>query len=494
MLIFSLVLKGIFIICSAGILIYCFTNFYLMILFLLKRNRNKVKKLHIDEELPFVSIQLPIYNERYVAKRLLDKIAEISYPKERMLIQVLDDSNDDTVSLTLQMAKELEEKGFEIQHLHRENRTGFKAGALKEAIKTSKGDYLAIFDADFLPTEDFLLKAISQFDDPTVGLVQARWSFVNGEYNLLTKLQSIQLNVHFTIEQGGRSNSDFFSQFNGTAGVWRKQAIEEAGGWEIDTLTEDLDLSYRAQLKGWKSVFLVDLPAPSELPVEINGLKSQQHRWMKGGAECAKKLLLQVWGSEIPLVLKYHASIHLLASSVYILLFLFSLTNLVLAFTSGAVSINTWQMYAYQAPMVAIFAVYLVGNYIALEPVSRTFFNLIRFVLIFPIFLMVSMGLCLHNAVAVISGWWGVKTDFIRTPKYGIIKSKDKFSGKAYFANTLSLLTYLEGIFAVLFLSVAVYTFMNGNREFFVTIAAFGIGFLIVFGLTIFTSIIPRKL
>ena len=285
------------------ITLYCIVQFHLLIRY--KRSKahdTTLPLLSLDtphENLPLITIQLPIFNEKYVVERLIANIIKLEYPKERLEIQVLDDSTDHTLILAKSAVDHYKSEGFDIQHITRENRKGFKAGALKEATKYAKGEYIAIFDADFLPEPTFLRKVLPYFNDPKVGVVQARWEHINQEFSLLTRLQAFQLNVHFTVEQRGRDVSDYLLQFNGTAGIWRKETITNAGGWEADTLTEDLDLSYRAQLKGWKIVFRDDIGAPAELPSEINGLKSQQFRWMKGGAETARKMLPSIWGSSL---------------------------------------------------------------------------------------------------------------------------------------------------------------------------------------------------
>ena len=231
-----------------------------------------------DEDLPHVTIQLPMFNERYVAQRLIDAVAQIDYPRDRLEIQVLDDSTDDTTELCAQVVAQKREEGLDIVLIHREDRTGYKAGALEEGMHVAKGEFIAVFDADFVPKKDFLRQTIDYFTDPGIGMVQARWEHINREYSLLTRAQAILLDGHFVLEHTARNRSGRFFNFNGTAGIWRKQAILDAGGWEHDTLTEDLDLSYRSQLAGWRFMFLRDVTAPSEIPVEMNAFKAQQHR------------------------------------------------------------------------------------------------------------------------------------------------------------------------------------------------------------------------
>lgn len=287
------------------IAVYCFSQFFLWLDYRqAKRQSNtqpiSLKKATLTDDLPFVTIQLPIFNEMYVVERLIDNIVNINYPKDKFQIHVLDDSTDETVEITRKKVAEYQAKGFDIEQITRTNRQGYKAGALKEATTQAKGDLIAIFDADFLPKPDFLLSTVPYFKEEKVGVVQTRWEHINKNYSLLTRLQAMQLDVHFTVEQNGRFVGNSLLQFNGTAGVWRKETIADAGGWEADTLTEDLDLSYRAQLKDWKIIYLEAVGSPAELPAEMNGLKSQQFRWMKGGAENARKNLVRIWSSDVP--------------------------------------------------------------------------------------------------------------------------------------------------------------------------------------------------
>src|SRR5690606_14478299 len=264
-----------------------------------------------ESQLPRVTVQLPIYNEGGVAGRLIDNIVRLRYPADRLEIQVLDDSTDDTRTLLAGRVARYRAVGIDIHHLHRPNRQGYKAGALRDGLQTATGEFVAIFDADFLPESDFLLRTIPHFANLRTGVVQTRWTHLNEGYSWLTRTQAFLLNIHFTIEQKGRQSGDYFLQFNGTAGVWRRAAIDDAGGWEADTLTEDLDLSYRAQLKGWKIAYLEDITAPGELPAEMYALKSQQFRWMKGGAENARKLIPAILRSNLPFQVKTFAIAHL---------------------------------------------------------------------------------------------------------------------------------------------------------------------------------------
>ena len=282
-----------------------------------------------SEEVPFVTIQLPVFNEMYVMERLLENIVKLKYPKEKLEIQVLDDSTDESVETTALQIKKLQEQGIDIQHICRTNRQGFKAGALKEGLKTTKGEIIAIFDADFLPEEDWLLKTVPYFKDEKIGVVQTRWGHINRNYSTLTKIQAFALDAHFTLEQVGRNSKGHFINFNGTAGLWRKECIYDAGNWEGDTLTEDLDLSYRAQLKKWEFKYLENVETPAELPVIISAARSQQFRWNKGGAENFQKMTKRVLkAKELPLKTKIHSVLHLLNSSMFLNVFIVAILSI----------------------------------------------------------------------------------------------------------------------------------------------------------------------
>lgn len=408
------------------------------------------------DELPFVTIQLPIFNERYVVERLIDNVTQFDYPKDKFEIHVLDDSTDDTINITRRKVEEFKAKGFQIEQITRKNRKGYKAGALKEGMQFAKGEFIAIFDADFLPKPDFLLKTLPWFKDPNVGVVQTRWEHINEDYSLITRLQAMQLNVHFRVEQVGRMNGNYLLQFNGTAGVWRRQAIEEAGGWEADTLTEDLDLSIRAQLKGWKIQYLENVGSPAELPVEMNSLKSQQFRWMKGGAETAKKMLPTVWRSELSLGKKVQATIHLLSSTVFVFVFAMGVFSVPLLLLFGALIQDgiSKDFFAYfLVGLMSIIAVYYVANVSPHNGGGFSIRKLLKFIFLFPLFLALSMGLSLHNTIAVIEGYRGKKSPFIRTPKFNIKSIRDKLNQTNYLNHQVSWITILEGVFALYFLA-----------------------------------------
>ena len=464
---------------------YCLLQFHLLYWYKKGEIKQYLHEEKSDKDLPLVTIQLPIFNEMYVVERLIDKIAEIEYPKDKLQIQILDDSTDETVKLSQKKVDEYLAKGFDIELRHRVDRTGYKAGALKEGMESAKGEFIAIFDADFLPNKDFLKKTIPYFQNEDVGVVQTRWEHINEDYSLITQLQALQLNVHFTVEQNGRRRGDYLLQFNGTAGVWRTQTIEEAGGWEADTLTEDLDLSIRAQLKGWKIMFLEEIGSPAELPAEMNGLKSQQYRWMKGGAETARKMLPTVWRSDLPFFTKVHATGHLMASSIFVFVFLIGVFSVPLLFGMAQLGINTGWYTFFLIGWVSIIAIYYVANVATNfknEPFTK---RILKFVVLFPLFLALSMGLSLHNTVAVIQGYFGKKSPFVRTPKFNIKTISDSFTNRNYLMKKLSWTTIAEGIMAIYFLGGVIAGIQSANYTFLIFHSLLSLGYGTIFYYTI---------
>lgn len=406
------------------------------------------------EVFPFVTVQLPIYNEQYVVERLIDKVAEFDYPRDRFEIHILDDSTDETVDIVAQKVAAYRAEGLQIEQIRRKNRQGFKAGALRDAMPFAKGEFIAIFDADFLPEKDFLRCTLPYFKKKDVGVVQTRWDHINEDYSLLTRLQAIQLNVHFSVEQMGRMAGNHFLQFNGTAGVWRRRTIEEAGGWEADTLTEDLDLSIRAQLKGWHIEYLEGVGSPAELPAEMNSLKSQQFRWMKGGAETAKKILPTIWRSPISWTKKFQATHHLLASTIFLFVFLMGVFSVPVLFFLGETNLLhlNGEFFGYFfLGLLSIASIYFVANVAAPFNEGPWYKRLFKFVVLFPLFLSMSMGLSLHNSVAVIQGFRGKRSPFVRTPKFNIRTVKDSFINKKYIERKISWTTVFEAFLALYF-------------------------------------------
>lgn len=399
-------------------------------------------------EVPYVTIQLPIYNELYVVERLIDAVSSIEYPPNRLEIQVLDDSTDETIELVAQKIAEWQKKGIDIQQIRRTNRQGYKAGALSEGLKTAKGEFIAIFDADFIPKSNFLTITIPYFNTPNIGVVQTRWTHINEKYSLLTQLQAFGLDAHFSIEQSGRIEGGYFINFNGTAGLWRKTCINDAGGWHSDTLTEDLDLSYRAQLNGWKFVYLQQIESPAELPVEISALKSQQFRWMKGAAECARKHIINVLKApNLSIGAKIHGFFHLTNSTAFICALWLSVLSVPILWVK-----NHHPEYRNVFLLTSLFQYSLVILGVFYWVSFRHRQDWVTFFWQFPLFLSFMMGLSLHNAIAVIEGFIGKKTPFIRTPKFNIKIQTDKWIRNKYIAKKLSWEVFIEGFLALYFL------------------------------------------
>ncbi|MBN1637950.1 MAG: glycosyltransferase family 2 protein [Ignavibacteriales bacterium] len=416
---------------SLLILLLFSSHGFIMLFYHNKYARNVPKPLDDVDCADIVTIQLPLYNELYVVRRLINSICSIDYPKDKIEIQVLDDSTDETVNIVEKVVKEKQALGFDIQHIRRDNRVGFKAGALKEGLKTAKGKFVAIFDADFMPKPDFLKQTLRYFSSPKVGMVQSRWEHLNEDYSMLTKVQALALNGHFVIEQSVRNKAGFFIQFNGTAGVWRKECIEDAGNWHTDTLTEDLDLSYRAQLKGWKFIYLRDFTTPAELPLEMNALKAQQFRWTKGAIETMKKTLPLVWKSKVSLRIKLQGTFNLTNNFVFPFILMAGILNVPLIFIKNS---GPWgNIFNLMAIFVLAFVSSFLFYFYAQKDVHTDWRKKIVY---FPLFMAGSMGMALNNTRAVIEGLLNRKSAFIRTPKYKVMKKGDSFTKNKYFKNT----------------------------------------------------------
>jgi cellulose synthase/poly-beta-1,6-N-acetylglucosamine synthase-like glycosyltransferase len=429
------------------------------------------------EELPMVTVQLPLYNELHVAQRLVEAICALDYPRARLEIQVLDDSTDQTVELLAGIITAKRAEGFMIEHLVRGNREGFKAGALKEGLRTARGEFIAIFDADFIPSPDFLLHAVPHLvADNRLGLVQGRWEHLNYDYSLLTRIQGMALDAHFAMEQQIRNRGNYFMNFNGTAGIWRTSCIVDAGDWQSDTLTEDLDLSYRAQLRGWHFLYLNDLAVPAELPSEIHGMKSQQFRWTKGAIETAKKHLRAVWNSELRFGVKLQSTIHLTSNIVFPCIVIVALLNIPIVILK-----HTRPELAPFFDFMSIFAVASISSflfYLTAQRNLRTDWR--RRMLLFPVFMASTMGLAVNNTRAVVEALVGRRTEFQRTPKYNILKKGDSWRGSNYRNASISFDVIVELLFATYFL------FGVGMSLHFADITAlpFQLMFLFGFGLS----------
>lgn len=428
-------------------------------------------------DLPKITVQLPVYNERYVVERLIDAVAKFNYPRELLEIQLLDDSTDETSSIIKKRITLYPDINF--QYIHRQDRQGFKAGALREGLAKTTGEYIAIFDADFVPHPDFIMETIAHFQDPRVGMVQSRWTHLNEDYSIFTRLQAFALDAHFTVEQTGRNLQQAFINFNGTGGIWRKSCIIDAGNWQDDTLTEDLDLSYRAQQKGWKFVFREDIESPAELPPVMSAIKSQQFRWTKGGAECAAKHLKNVLKDHHSLAKKWHASAHLLNSVLFVAVLTVAITSIPLWWGFYHGILPDWLLKVakvFLGSFVIVSGVYLSAN-ISLAKYKGA--STIKFLWELPLFLIVSMGLSLHNSQAVWEGLTGKKSPFVRTPKYNLKKS-DKWWRNSYHSLKMPITTYLEAALALIFAWMLYLAIANGQLEMIVFHGMLFLGFSIV--------------
>ncbi len=452
------ILLGIYIFCLTLILIYSLLQ--LSLSYAYARNRKKkaaeIHPIFDPNNCQKVTIQLPMYNEEYVAERIIETCAAFDYPRDRFDIQVLDDSTDETKDIIAKKVAEVAATGVQIEHIHRIDRTGYKAGALDAAMDRVKGEFIAIFDADFVPDPDWLQKTMPHFNNENVGVVQTRWGHLNKSYSLLTELQAFGLNGHFAAEQGGRNAAGHFINFNGTGGVWRKKCIESAGGWEHDTLTEDLDLSYRAQLRGWKFKYLEHVVAPAELPITMSALKAQQHRWMKGGAECFVKMWKTILTfKNVKRSDRIHGMAHLFNSSVFFFILLMSLLSLTVLHIKDSFSDLNWIIQF--GSIFIISTVFLVYYYWLAyrDKTANTFTSFLRFLGRFFQFLVVSLGLSLSNTVAVLEGYFGIKSSFVRTPKFNVNK-KSEFKGNKYDKKSISILTIGEGVLMSVFAFTAI--------------------------------------
>lgn len=411
-----------------------------------------------SDEIPFVTVQLPIYNEKYVIERLLENIVQLHYPKHKLEIQVLDDSTDESVVLTKNLITNYANQGIDIKHITRQIRTGFKAGALKAGLETAKGEFIAIFDSDFLPKSDWLLKTIPNFKNSRVGVVQTRWGHLNRNYSILTKIQAFALDAHFTLEQTGRNSKQHCINFNGTAGVWRKSCIIDAGNWESDTLTEDLDLSYRAQLKNWKFIYLENVETPAELPAIISAARSQQFRWNKGGAENFVKMASKVIGSDtISNKTKFHGLLHLLNSSMFLCIFTMAVLSVPMLFVKNYFS-HISLYFDIMIFFIITSIIFFICYWFTYKNIQGGgFSNFINYIGMFFTFYAIAMGFSFQNSIAVLEGLFGKKSEFIRTPKFNIEALKDKWKENVYISKTISKSTIIEG-FLVLYFLFGLYT------------------------------------
>jgi cellulose synthase/poly-beta-1,6-N-acetylglucosamine synthase-like glycosyltransferase len=452
--------------------VYGWHRYYLVYLYMRHRGKGPQAGPPLDPP-PIVTIQLPLYNEMYVADRLIDAVCRIEYPRDRLEIQVLDDSADETQGIAALAVRRFAAEGVDIKYVHRDTRTGFKAGALEAGLRVARGEFIAIFDADFIPAPDFLSRLMPHFADPKVGMVQARWGHINQDYSLLTKIQAILLDGHFVLEHGARHRSGRFFNFNGTAGVWRRAAIDDAGGWQHDTLTEDLDLSYRAQLRGWQFVFVADVIAPAEVPVEMNGFKSQQHRWAKGSVQTCRKLLPSILRAKIPLAVKVEAFFHLTANFNYPLMCVLS----ILMFPSMVIRYNMgwYEMLLIDVPLFFA-ATFSVCNFymVCQREIHKDWRARIRYL---PFLMSIGIGLSINNTRAVFEALFHRRTEFTRTPKYRIEADNDEWVGKKY-RQSVAVQPLIELALGLYFTATVFYALANQIYGTLPFLVLFQIGFL----------------
>ncbi len=433
---------------------------YILVYLYYKHRRNRTTEPPAYfEDLPRLTVQLPIFNEQYVVERLLENICQLKYPKEKLDIQVLDDSTDETVEVATTLVERLAAQGHPITYHHRTNREGFKAGALAEGLKTATGEFVAIFDADFTPPEDFLLRTIHHFTDPSIGMVQTRWTHINRGYSLLTNVEAILLDGHFVLEHSGRARAGVFFNFNGTAGLWRRVAIEEGGGWQHDTLTEDTDLSYRVQLKGWKFIYRQDIECPAELPVEMTAFKTQQARWAKGLVQTGKKILPRVLKSDAPLHTKIEAWYHLTANISYPLMIILStlmMPAMIIRFDQGWFQMLYIDLPLFMASTFSVSSFYLVSQR---ELFPRSW---LRTLLYLPVLMALGIGLTITNTKAVLEALAGKQSAFARTPKYRVESKQDRVRATKY-RKRLGWIPWAELLIGTYFAFTAVYALENDN-------------------------------
>jgi len=482
---------GAYVVALSYVTIYCLLQLHLLTAYL---NRKPTPLPAKPTTLPLVTVQLPFYNELYVAERVIDAVCAFDYPRDRLQVQILDDSTDETVAIVARRVDYWKQRGIDIIQVCRTDRRGYKAGALADGMADATGEFIAIFDADFVPEPDFLTVSIPHFADDKVGVVQSRWEHLNEDFSVITRLQALQLNVHFTVEQSGRRAADLFAQFNGTAGIWRRSCIEDAGGWKADTLTEDLDLSIRAQLRGWTVRYLEQNLAPAELPVEMNAFNSQQHRWMKGGAETARKLLPKLWrDGRLTLGKKLHITSHLLASSIFLFVFLLGVLSIPTAMAVAHFALPAWVFTGFLIATIAVGGVYYVGNVKASWRDLGYWRALLRFAILFPLFLCLSMGLSLHNTVAVLQGFGGKRSPFIRTPKFAV-GAGNSVKANRYRLDKLRWTTIGEGVLALSFATALVWGIHTGNTFFTVFHGMLTAGYAAIFIITLRHTFAPNSI
>lgn len=469
-----------------GILAFSLMELQLVVVGWIRKNNTQLPALLADtvsNNLPNVTIQLPIFNEQYVAARIIDAVVALQYPRQCLQIQVLDDSTDQTLLISQQKIAHYQALGYNISLLHRHHRTAYKAGALQAALPLATGSFVALFDADFVPSPNFLLHTLPYFDQAKVGAVQTRWGHLNRNYSLLTRIQAFFIDTHFAVEQSGRTAGNFCLNFNGTAGIWRKTTITDAGGWQADTLTEDLDLSYRAQLKGWTIAFVEHIICPAELPADMRAFKLQQHRWIKGGVETLKKMLPQIWQGKLSIAQKINATAHLLSSSIYIAILLNAIVSGVLLFAHAAAlpPYVAQYVYLYTLSNVALLSIGFTTWYKSRQ-VGQFFWA--DWVWLFPFCLAISFGMSAHNTWAAWQGYRGQKSAFERTPKFNLIQTADNWQQKRYTHYRLGIMWWIELALLGYFVTTLAYAWHTKQYVFVIqhALATLGFGMMVYYG------------
>ncbi|MCA1584568.1 MAG: glycosyltransferase family 2 protein [Acidobacteria bacterium] len=453
--------------------VYGWHRYYLVYLYMKHKDQEPLPQGVLDP-LPFVTIQLPLYNEMYVVDRVVDAVCRLDYPRDRLEIQVLDDSADETQEIAELAVRRHRAHGIDITYIHRTNRVGYKAGALDEGLAVARGDFVAIFDADFIPRPDFLMQTVPYFSDSGVAMVQARWGHINEDYSLLTKIQAILLDAHFVLEHGSRNRGGCFFNFNGTAGIWRREAIADGGGWQHDTLTEDLDLSYRTQLRGWKFVFLPSHVAPAELPVEMNAFKSQQHRWAKGSIQTFIKLMPRILRSDRPLKIKAEAFFHLSANFNYPLMCVLAVLmapSMVIRYNMGWYEMLLIDVPLFFAATASVANFYMVCQR---ELYPQTWTERLRYL---PLLMSIGIGLAVNNTKAVFEAIFNKPSEFARTPKYHIENGGDEWIGKRY-RQSVAVQPLIELALGLYFTATVFYALANGIYGTIPFLVLFQVGFL----------------
>jgi cellulose synthase/poly-beta-1,6-N-acetylglucosamine synthase-like glycosyltransferase len=453
--------------------VYGWHRYYMVYLYM-KHKHEVPEPLGRFDELPVVTIQLPIFNEMYVVDRLVDSVCAIEYPREKLEIQVLDDSTDETCAIAEAAVRRHAAEGIDIKYIHRTDRTGYKAGALDAAMQVARGTYIAIFDADFIPRPDFLRATVQHFTDPKVAMVQTRWGHLNEDYSLLTKIQAILLDAHFVLEHGSRNRGGCFFNFNGTAGIWRREAIVDGGGWQHDTLTEDLDLSYRTQLRGWRFVFLPGHVAPAELPVEMNAFKSQQHRWAKGSIQTFLKLMPRILQSDQPFKVKAEAFFHLSANFNYPLMCVLSVLmapSMVIRYNMGWYEMLLIDIPLFLAATASVANFYMVCQR---ELYPRTWTERLKYL---PFLMSIGIGLAVNNTKAVMEALFHKPSEFKRTPKYHIDSGGGEWMGKKY-RQAVAIQPLIELALGLYFTGTLFYALANGIYGTVPFLMLFQVGFL----------------